>query len=238
MKNKAILFGPFVGEFLWELYYFVDLYGKYADVISPLKIPQESDMRRSHFSIEGLPGSTFNRIKQDYLDHFEEKYFFDEMITPEVSAWKKDIKWQFPRDETSYEFLPRNGNVELITSIFKHRKNMILNNTERVFLNYRNIRLNHIKEIVDKTEGSNFSFYGVLIEILKECYFYIGPFDCEVARLAMLLKIPVITEKVSVDPIDLNLINPVNNVVIEEEYFRGVKVYENNFRSEKDGVGE
>ena len=236
---------------MWELYYFIphfiykchnkkdrkiivitreerfDLYGRYTDIFSPIRIDKDDEMKKIHFSIYGLSATAFNRIKKDYIVHFEKKFTIDEVICPKISAWKKDIKWQFPRDETDYNFLPRKENQTVVKNIFENKDKIIFNNTNVTFSGYINIRPEYIDKIIKNDK--RVSFYGVLIEILRYCDFYIGNFNSEIARIAMLMKVPVISEKVCIKGPDLQLINPLNSLVIEEEYSKGIKLYEDNF---------
>jgi hypothetical protein len=261
MKNKAIIFGPFIGEILWELYYFVphfiyrclankkdkkiivitredrfDLYGMYTDIFSPIRIEKDINIQKNHFSISGLSTSSFNKIKKDYIQHFEKTFIIDEVICPKISAWKKDIKWQFPRDETNYNFFPRKENKKSIQKLLNGRDRIIFNNTENIFVGYKNIRPKHIDDIVK--DNKKVSFYGLLIEILRYCDFYIGDFNSEISRISMLMNVPVISENVYIKYPELKLINPLNSIIIEEEYSKGITLYENNFRLEKDRTGK
>ena len=253
-KNKYILYGPFIGEFLWELYYFIphfiydrkkrpkdgfivitreenfDLYGVYADVLCKLNLQGDSDFKKEHFTIHGLPADTYDKICDDYIKALNKKYNIVETKNPKVHAWYNDIKWQFPRSETDYNFIPRKENRLIVNGCLRVNDQVIFNETEASYLGYRNIRKEHIDALIEKDK--NVTFYGLIVEFLKVCKFYIGPFDSNICRLALLLGVPVITNDINVNPLELKLINPLDVEIIKTpDYREGVRIYENHIRS-------
>ena len=259
-NKKSIVYGPFIGEFLWELYYFVphfiykrkrnnthkhivitrddrfDLYGTYADVLCPMRFGNDDQLKKDKFSIENLNEYSFDKIKEEYLKQLSKKYEIEKVVFPKIRGWYKEIKWQFPRDETDYEFHPRKENRLYVNACLKIDDELIFNETDELFSNYRNIRIDHIKQLMEK--DNKLSYYGLIIEFLKHCHFYIGPFESEISRIAMLLGVPVITEEIDMDHCDIKTIDPINSVLIEEEYFKGVEIYETDIRPKKNRVGK
>jgi len=250
-KSKYILYGPFIGEFLWELYYFIphfiydrkkrpnegfivitreenfDLYGIHADVLCKMKLQDDTDFRKEHFTIHGLPANTYDKICEDYAKALKKKYKIEEIKIPKVHSWYNEIKWQFPRDQVNYGFIPRKENRLIVNGCLRVNDQVIFNETEASYLDYRNIRIEHVHALIEKDKGV--TFYGLVIEFLKVCKFYIGSFDSKICRLALLLGIPVITNDVNVDPFELKIINPLGVEIIETpDYREGVEIYENH----------
>ena len=94
---------------------------------------------------------------------------------------------------------------------------------------YDPIMIHWVEDVVkNQSDGIQSSFIGCLIMILKQCDFVVGSLSSSAAKLALLLKIPVISvnEKMDSKLMDLNLptvIYVINCVDINE----GVNIYEN-----------
>ena len=74
------------------------------------------------------------------------------------------------------------------------------------------------------------SFVGCLILYLKECKFVVGNMSSPISKLALLLKIPVISVNETMTYDSISLLNPFNVPVINcYSIEEGVDIYEDNF---------
>ena len=142
-KPYAVLFGPFVGELYWEAgrfapmlpYYrgqyknkknvkFIvltreerfDLYGKYADILVPLRIPGDYKEKKMPecFRLQGFKYTFYEEIAQDFKKKYGKKYKILKHIYPNVKKPQFQQKNQFPRKEMIFKFSPRQKNYELV----------------------------------------------------------------------------------------------------------------------------
>jgi len=142
-KERAVLMGPFVGELYWEggrfapmlpymknkefkgqkdIKYIIltrkerfDLYGKFADILIPLKIPGDYITKSPNcFKLNGLKLDKYmdivNKFKQKYSKRFE----VIKHIYPNVTKAQYVNKNQFPRSRMRYVYAPRDENYELV----------------------------------------------------------------------------------------------------------------------------
>jgi len=156
-KQNVVLMGPFVGEFYWEAGRFApmlpamrareykgrdvkyiiytrperfDLYGKYADILVPLRIEGDYDtkmpecfrlIRFSKESVDKLArkfNAKYNNGKCNILKH----------IYPNVAKGKFVNKNQFPRKKMLFKFNPRDENYTLVDQFLpkNNKKNVVL----------------------------------------------------------------------------------------------------------------
>jgi len=141
-KPCAILFGPFVGELYWEAgrfatmlpfwknYYknkknvkFIvltredrfDLYGKYADVLVPLRIPGDYEGKMPEcFRLQGLKLGPYEKIAADFKNKYQKKYTILKHIYPNIKKPHFQEKNQFSRKQMIFNFAPRKKNYELV----------------------------------------------------------------------------------------------------------------------------
>ena len=257
MKQNAYLVGPFIGELEWELYRFApyaihlkkenpknklivftrnprfDLYGKYADILVPLNLKNENEYVQNGFGIEKFDLYKFNILKDFYFKKYRKRFIVDDHIFPFVVTWRKKIKWQFPRSKMNYDFKPREENYSTLEKLFDSSSNVFVDNKDSDIRHalynagYNPIMKHWLVDIVKKENGSQVSYLGCLMVLLKDCKFVVASMQSIVGRLALLLKIPIISidEKMSYDSI--SLLNPfeipvINCYSIEE----GVDIYE------------
>ena len=141
MEN-AVLFGPFVGEMYWEAgrfapmlpYYklqkykkqkpkFIiltredrfDLYGKYADILVPLRI--EGDYERLQpecFRLKGYRKTEVDRQAKILFKTYRKRFNILEHVYPNVAKGAFVNKNQFPRSRMLFRYKPRQENYQLI----------------------------------------------------------------------------------------------------------------------------
>ena len=113
MKEDAVLIGPCVGEFFWELFRFspmlsfyrqkkyknknvkfiiltreerFDLYGKYANILVPLQIPGDFVNKWGNcFRLMGLPGKSYHHIIKMFRKKYGKRYNIIEHIYPSIN---------------------------------------------------------------------------------------------------------------------------------------------------------
>lgn len=140
-KNNAVLMGPFVGELYWEggrfapmlpymrnkqfkgkdVTYIIltrkerfDLYGKFADILVPLKIPGDYETRSPNcFKLNGLKRSEYLEIVEKFNTKYSKRFNIIKHIYPDVTKAQYVNKNQFPRSQMRYVFAPREENYKL-----------------------------------------------------------------------------------------------------------------------------
>jgi hypothetical protein len=142
-KPKAVLMGPFVGELYWETARFApmlpnmvnkeyrgkdikfiiltrkdrfDLYGKFADILVPLRIPGDYKEQRQPncFRLNGLKVKKYLEIVRDFHTKYKERYHIIKHIYPDVTQKKFLNKDQFPQKKMHYIFNPRQENYDIV----------------------------------------------------------------------------------------------------------------------------
>lgn len=144
MKKDAILLGPFVGELYWEagrfapmlphmirtqpknkeIKYIVltrqdrfDLYGKFADILVPLRIPGDYDSKQPNcFRLNGLRPPDYLKIAEDFYAKYRDRFHIIRHIYPDVRKANYVNKNQFHQQKMHYEFQPRQENYDIVNS--------------------------------------------------------------------------------------------------------------------------
>lgn len=255
-NHKAFLFGPFLGELSWEFYRFApyavylkkhnpdvkvivltreerfDLYGKYADILVPLRIRNEDFFPKRQFGLKGYETAYYDTIKKYFYEKYDKRFDIIDHFCPLVHGWRRKIKWQFPRDKMCYDFQPPERIYDLVNEIVRS-DDVIIDNEAVGYIDMHNCRE------INATDLFRNINIGIVIEALKRCEYVIGNMKFDLSHLAILLKKPLISlnEKLSDDSI--HLLNPFKTPVIKcKNLNEGVDIYENNFRSSESGFGE
>ena len=154
MKQDAILLGPVVSEFFWELFRFApllphfrrkkykhsevkyiiltreerfDLYGKWANILVPLKIPNDyKTMWPNCHKLMGLKRNQYLTISKMFYKKYAKDYKILEHLSPDVIKAKYCNKNQFPKNQMSYEWHPRERNVELVNEYLPTDKPLVV----------------------------------------------------------------------------------------------------------------
>jgi len=141
-KKKAVLFGPFVGEFYWEggrfapilshmvhkkykekdITYIVytreerfDFYGRNADILVPLEIDGDYEKKRPEcFRLIGLKPDVYEGMAQKFKKIYSKKYKIVEHIFPSVRRPAFLNKNQFLKTGMRFEYLPRKENYRIV----------------------------------------------------------------------------------------------------------------------------
>jgi hypothetical protein len=155
-KPKAILFGPFVGELYWECGRFApilshmasnpspkdkntkyivltredrfDLYGTYADILVPLKIPNDYDgkVQPNCFGLDGMKKGLYKELIKLFRDKYEKEYKIVRHIFPSISGNIFANKNQFAKEKMKYIFSPRKKNYELVNKYITSDKPLVV----------------------------------------------------------------------------------------------------------------
>lgn len=231
MKNNVILVGPFIGELQWEFFHFApyvihlkkknpkikiivltrierfDLYGKYADVLIPLRLKNDTKKLQDCFKLNKYQIYEYEDLIKYFYLKINKKYKIIEHIFPKINYWMYKVKWQFSRSKMDYDFQPRKGNKEIADKLI----------LDKVFLSENDI--NELIPIINKLVDYKYtSLSGVLIESIKNYDYFIGDINTSIyAHLALLLKIKLNYTKPTTEDY-IKLINPLNTPTI------GVKI--------------
>ena len=227
-KKFNLLVGPFIGELFWEYYHFApyliylknnnpkinmivctreerfDFYGKYANILIPIKIKNDIKNNQTCFTIRDYDIQHYNNFVKSYYDKYNKEFKINEHIYPDISNFYWKFKWQFPRKMMNYNFKTRIQNKKIAKQYIKS-SDIILNIPgEYYFANTPNIDIlfSTFNMLVNYNTSS---LWGCIIESIKICKGIIGKIDDDIIKVALLLKKPIvlIDEKISYDKINL-----------------------------------
>jgi hypothetical protein len=259
MKNRAYLIGPFIGELDWEMYRFApyaihlkkknpdiklivytrstrfDLYGKFADILIPLYLKNE--YKQLNFGMKKIRLKDYELLQGYFIKKYQKKFEVVKHLAPDIDVWRNRIRWQYPRSKMDYNFQPRNDNLEVIDLFIDSDKNVFVANEDNdirrgLFVReYSPVMYHWFKDVVSNSKSNlRTSFIGCLMFYLKECKFVVSNMSSSVAKLALLMKIPVISINETMTYDSINLLNPFNTTVINcGDIDEGIDIYENNF---------
>jgi len=241
-KKPAYLFGPFVGDLSWEFFRFApfaiyikkqhpkiplivftrennfDLYGDYANILVPLRIPNDSILTRNCFKVEKLTIKDYNRIANKVCQKYKKRFDIIEHYYPDIGLWRYKIRWQFPRRLMDYDFKPRRGN-KIITDQLIKNTDILIDNISLDY--YKDSKVINSADLISKTSTliNNYdsSIIGVLIESIKTCRFVVGNLNSYLSHLALLLKKPLICINNEKSMDEIKLINPLNTLILFED---------------------
>ena len=155
-KKDAVLMGPFVGEFYWEAGRFApmlpamrareykkrdvtyiiftreerfDLYGKYADILIPLRIEGDYGMKMPEcFRLIKFSKEEVEALAGKFRSVYKKKYNIIKHIYPNVAKGRFVNKDQFPRHKMLFSYSPRNENYELVNTFLPNngKQNVVL----------------------------------------------------------------------------------------------------------------
>lgn len=154
MKGNAILMGPVVSEFFWELFRFApllpyfrkkkhkrdkityiiltrqerfDLYGKFASILVPLQIPNDyKTMWPNCHRLMGLKPNEYHEIAKIFRKKYSKKYNIINHLYPSITKAVYCSKNQYPQAQMMYEWHPRNRNAELVKEYLPTDKPLII----------------------------------------------------------------------------------------------------------------
>jgi len=242
MKQPAYLFGPFVGDLSWEFFRFApfaihikkehpeialivftressfDLYGDYANILVPLRIPNDNKRVKDCFKLESMLMKDYQRIVNKISLKYKRRFEIIDHYYPDISLWRYKVKWQFPRRLMDYDFKPRKGNKQIARRLIKH-SDILVDNIAVDY--YKQSEIVNSSDLFTKASGMvndyDTTSLGVLIESLKICRFVVGNLNSYLSHLALLLNKPFIciNNKMTMDSI--KLLNPLNTPIIFEE---------------------
>jgi hypothetical protein len=141
-KKKAVLFGPFVGEFYWEggrfapmlpymlnkkykgkdITYIVytredrfDFYGRNADILVPLKIDGDYEKKRPEcFRLIGLKPDAYENMAAKFKLVYSKRYRIIEHVFPSVRKPAFLNKNQYLNRNMIFKYAPRDDNYHLV----------------------------------------------------------------------------------------------------------------------------
>ena len=254
MKPPAYLFGPFVGELSWEFFRFApfmihkkkenpnipiivftrnssfDLYGSYADILVPLRMPNDVNLTRECFRLEGLATKDYNRIGRQLFMQYKKRFDIIKHYYPDVRSWRYKLKWQYPRRLMNYDFQPREKNKQIGGRLVRYNDIIVDNIVEEYFKHPEVINsMDLFAKITNKTNDYDSTYLGCLIESLKMCRFVVGNLESHLSHLAILLKKPLIciNNKITLDRI--GIMNPLKApIIFADNIEEGINYYENS----------
>jgi hypothetical protein len=234
------LFGPFVGETIFELNYFVghaiylrkqnprnkiivltreehfDLYGKYATTL--LKLPLSDELVPKGFSCENMRVSLYDELVRRFKLKYTVEMKIEDHFYPKITTQLKNIKWYYPRDQIDFSFKPRNVNVEIAQDIHDGRRDFIMSSFHHEIgkkeLSHYIFPVSYLFKRLDLSKVSDATPIGILIELIRFSKYVYSDIDDIAGRLAMLMGKPLITDRRFIDAQNLNPINPYGSIVI------------------------
>jgi len=253
MKKPVYLFGPFVGELSWEFYRFApyaitikkehpniplvvftrperfDLYGKYADILVPLRIPNDANIQKNCFTMKSLMVKDYNRIARTFASRYKRRFQIVKHYYPDISTWRYKLKWQFPRRLMNYDFKARDKNLHIAKRLIKRNNFIIDNNIIQSNDISEGINITDLmNQISNRTDDYDTTVLGTMIEVLKLCRFIVGNLESDLSHLAILLGKPLICVDNKMPLNDIGLLNPLRvPIIIDDVIERGIEKYEN-----------
>ena len=155
-KQDVVLMGPFVGEFYWEAGRFApmlpamksrkykgrdvkyvvftrpdrfDLYGKYADILVPLRIEGDYDTKMPEcFRLIGFDKISVEKLAQKLKSKYNGDYNIIRHIYPDVAKGRFVNKNQYPSNLMMYKYAPRDENYTLVNKFLpkNEKRNIVL----------------------------------------------------------------------------------------------------------------
>ena len=164
MKEKAILVGPFVGEFFWEFFRFVphiiynkntkhkdtkiivltredrfDLYGLYADILVPMRIENDEKYNQNSYRLDGYSSNEYNEMIDLFKSTFANDFDIIEVIRPDISKGMFARKDQYKPNQMIYDYRPRPSNRIMVENFLgTNKKNIVIAPRFRTTINKRN----------------------------------------------------------------------------------------------------
>lgn len=153
--KEAVLMGPFVGELYWEFGRFApmlpylkkyvyqkkdviyivmtreerfDIYGRYANIFIPLRIPGDYDTKMPNcFRLNNFPIEEYEKLKNEFYSIYRKKYKILEHIAPKVDKANYVNKFQYDRNKMIFTYKPRLKNYEVVENFLpKDNKKIII----------------------------------------------------------------------------------------------------------------
>lgn len=154
MAEKAILMGPFVGEFFWEFFRFApmlpffqkkkypgknikyiilsreerfDIYGKKADILVPLRVKGDYNVVMPEcFRLTNYPLDEYYKLVSDFKRKYEQRFQIVDHIVPDVTKGQYLHKTQFSQQNMIFEYEPRDENYRLVKSYLPTDKPLVV----------------------------------------------------------------------------------------------------------------
>lgn len=152
--EEAILMGPCIGEFYWEAARFAtilpymklkqyrnrdvkfiiytrrerfDLYGKFADLLVPLKIEGDyTEYSPNCFRLDNYPEKQYTKMINKFHSNYSQRFRIIKHMYPDISGKAFMNRNQFPRKIRLFEFQPRQENFNLIEENITTKKPVII----------------------------------------------------------------------------------------------------------------
>ena len=253
MKSPAFLFGPFVGELSWEFFRFApfaiqikkehpdisiivltrqsrfDLYGKYANILIPLRIPNDVNLTRECFRVQNLTTHDYNRIANKFKSQYKKRFEIIKHYYPDINGWRYKLKWQFPRRKMNYDFQPRDKNKQIAKKFIK-KHNIFIDNIDTEYYDHPEVvnSMDFFAKVSNQINDYDNTTIGCIIEGLKICKLVVGNLKSPTSQLAILLGKPFLCINNTLSMDSINLLNPLKTpIVFHEEIAGGIKEYDN-----------
>jgi len=154
MKEDAVLMGPVVAEFFWELFRFApllpcyrrkqyknrkvkyiiltreerfDLYGKMANILVPLQIPNDyKTWWPNCYTLTGMKRDQYLEIANIFKKKYSKRYNILEHVYPDIKKAVYCNKNQYPKKKMLYEWHPRERNQELVEEYLPKDKPLVI----------------------------------------------------------------------------------------------------------------
>lgn len=153
-KQKAILAGPNVGELYWEGARFVpmilykmlkqykgkdvklivltreerfDLYGKFADILVPLRIEDDYKKRQPEcFRLIHFPIDEYKRVAKKFKNKYKDRFNIIGHFYPDIRKPAFLNKNQYPQKQMIYKYKPRHQNYDLVNAYIPKDKPLVV----------------------------------------------------------------------------------------------------------------
>jgi hypothetical protein len=104
-----------------------DLYGKYADILVPLRIPGDYENKSPEcFRLRGLNLLGYEELINQFKNKYKNRYNIIKHVYPNIKKPDFQFKNQFKQNQMLYKFAPRSMNYNLVKSYLPNDKPLVV----------------------------------------------------------------------------------------------------------------
>ena len=103
------------------------MYGKFADILVPLRIPGDYQQKYPEcFRLVGFSEIDYQKIAREFKKKYSEKYNIIRHVYPDIRKGKFVQKNQFPQSEMKFTFKPRQQNYDIVNEYLPTDKPLVV----------------------------------------------------------------------------------------------------------------
>ena len=104
----------------------LDIYGQNAEILVPIEIEgDEVEYRQDCLRLKDFPKEKYDLIQNNFRLYYESSFNIVDHLYPNTNRRQFDNKWQFPRKQALYDYLPRSENKLLLNNYVQTEKPIV-----------------------------------------------------------------------------------------------------------------